>query len=175
MTNGDNKASFVQDLKELEREYGSVMGIVTESYDEIDKALKMKVPLALVTEKLNERFGLEAKPKHVSQCLYRIRKARKETGTSRSSKQTTTAKKITAQPHRVASPERSAEPEAPGADWTDLEKLVGYRLSDEIRDYVSADLSGDVKRVKENFPKGHRRSSEARGELTVLRRDLKRI
>ena len=95
--------------------------------------------------------------------LYRMRKANPKI-------QKQTAKKITAQPHRVASPERSDEPEAPGADWTDLEKLVGYRLSDEIREYVSA----KDKRVVENFPKGHRRSAEARGELTVLRRDLSR-
>lgn len=127
----------------------------------LDTGMSQKKYLGL----LRDEAGLEMSEPLFRKYLSQARTARD------SGKQTATAKKITVQPERVASPEGSDGQETPEPDWNEVEKRVGYRLSDEIRDYVS--LNG--KRVKENFPKGKLRSREARSELTILRRDLSRI
>ena len=139
---------------------------IRENLELVEKGLSDKTYLAYV-QMLNDECGFDISESVFGNYLSDARKARN--ANPKTQKQT--AKKISSEPDRVASPDGSAGQEAPAADWTELEKLVGYRLSDEIRDYVSA----DGKRVVENFPKPTMLSSEIRAELTKLRRDLKRI
>ena len=175
MTIDGKKDDFSEDLIELQKQYTpSVMSIVTEHFDEIEKALAKKVPLVRITETLNTRFGLTIKPTTVSQCLCRIRKQQKthsrpSTTTRSKRRQSTTASsapKANAPSNRSKDNTQIFNPsrQEPEDDWNDTEHLIGYRLEDCIRPYVSV-VDGEIKK---DFPKGTILRLEIRNALARL-------
>lgn len=166
------KNKFAQRQEARRKEYQSVMGLVTDAFDEIQLSLNSNVPLEVITEDLNELHAIKTSAKTVETCLYRIRKKRHSTASTITSRKNRTAKECS-ESGVVGSTDSALAPEA---DWNDVEQLVGYRLSDEVRDYVS--VVGN--KVVENFPKDARgraknvRSKSVRDELTKLRREVSR-
>ena len=142
----------------------SIRAWVIQHVDLIEKGLADKSYEAYV-QMLNDDCGFDINVSVFGNYLSDARKARNVN----SKTQKPTAKKISSEPQRQVSLKRTGGP--PEADWTDLEKKVGYRLSDEIREYVSF----DGKRIVGNFPIPTLHTAEMRAELTQLRRDVRRV
>jgi len=149
------------ELNENQRKYQTLLS----RHDAIEKKLKSGWSQAKFVARLNET-GMDITLDTFRTYLYRMRKAVK------AQTKITTAKKN----HSSGSDAASAASQSPTPDWNDVERLVGYRLSDEIRDYVSVEGN----KVKENFPKNAQgkekkmRSAAVREELTKLRREVRR-
>lgn len=130
----------------------SIRAWVIQNVDLIEKGLSDKTYEAYV-QMLNDDCGFDINVSVFGNYLSDARKARN------------------ANPKKTQKPTAKHTGGTPEADWTDLEKKVGYRLSDEIREYVSF----DGQRIVGNFPIPTLHTAEMRAELTRLRRDVRRV
>jgi len=140
---------------------------VIQNLEIVEKGLSDKTYVEYV-QMLNDDCGFDINVSVFANYLSDARKAR--TANPQTRKQT--AKKISAQHDRVTPSQSSGEQETSADDWNEVEKKVGYRLSDEVRNYVSIKDG----RIDTHFPKtGKMRPPEVRAELTRLRRNISRL
>jgi len=138
--------------------YGSVMSIIEEKYDVIEKSLSRNVPLDVITEELNNRLGLKTNKANVKKCLQRIRD-REASGVTGRRKRSNLSKvdSATKGSPPISEPEHIADPTCPRI--LKLEEIIGERAPESVRPFISVNDNGGI---RTHFKKGTRHTTEMR-------------